>query len=110
MDTGCENCGQKPSLLYFQIKKCQLESWSENKFFPGYFVCILTTSMKNIYINAFLFIEYINAFLFIDYINEWENLPFIVRTSLPFVPLLLPQYVTSKRESWCCLNIGPAWI
>lgn len=43
--------------------------------------------MKNIYINAFLFIEYINAFLFIDYINEWENLPFIVRTSVPFVQL-----------------------
>lgn len=78
MDTGCENCGQKPSLLYFQIKKYRLESWSENKFFPGYFVCILTTSMKNIYINAFLFI---------DSINEWENLPFIVRTSVPVVQL-----------------------
>lgn len=47
-------------------------------FFPGYFVYGLTSFMKNIFINTFLFI---------CFINELENFPFIIRTHMPIAQL-----------------------
>lgn len=47
-------------------------------FFPGYFVYGLTSFMKNIFIDTFLFI---------CFINELENFPFIIRTHMPIAQL-----------------------